>query len=342
MSNTPAKGEILIYQTSDGTIQTEVRMEAETLWLSLNQIADLFERDKSTVSRHIKNIYREGELDEVATVAFFATVQNEGNRKVSRELEFYNLDMILYVGYRVNSKRGTQFRIWATRVLKEYFVKGYALNKILLKENQDQVDKLKNAIALVERTLLQQVENVQQARDVLTVLNNYAIGLEILDDYDHEKLEPMGKTEQPAIIIEVADFFSVIETMRRDFDSDVFGKLKDNSFDSSVRQIYQSFDGSELYPSIEHKAAMLLYLVVKNHSFIDGNKRIAAALFLYFLEKNKLLFNVAGQRIISDDGLAALTLLIAISKPEEKDTMVQIVITILNRNQLGGRFHRNM
>lgn len=323
----PDKGELIIYQSSDGTIQTEVRMEAETLWLTEQQIAAVFERDRTVIGRHIKNIIKTGELDEKSNVQKMHIAHSD------KPVAFYNLDMILSVGYRVNSKRGTQFRIWANRVLKEHLVQGYTLNHKRLQEKQDQVDKLKNAIALVERTLLQQVEHVQAARDVVAVLNTYAKGLEILDDYDHEQLETQGKTGKAAIEIGTSEFLSVVEAMRRDFDSSVFGKPKDTSFESSVRQIYQSFDGKELYPSIEHKAAILLYLVVKNHSFVDGNKRIAAAVFLYFLEKNQLLFSPTGKRQISDEGLAALTLLIAISKPEDKDTMVNIVITVLNRSQ---------
>lgn len=329
----PDKGEIVIYQSPDGTIQTEVRMEAETLWLSLNQIADLFGRDKSTISRHIKRIYVEGELEEPATVALFATVQTEGDRSISRQIEFYNLDMILSVGYRVNSRHGTQFRIWANRILKDYLVQGYTINQKRLVEQQDTILQLRESIQLVERSLLEQADTLDDARKIMQVLSDYAKGLEILDDYDHEQLETHGKTDKPAVIIETTEFLSVVEAMRRDFDSEVFGRPKDASFDSSIGQIYQSFAGKELYPSLEHKAAMLLYLVVKNHSFVDGNKRIAAALFLYFLDKNRLLFNAKGQRRISDEGLAALTLLIAISKPGEKDTMVNIVITILNRNQ---------
>jgi prophage maintenance system killer protein len=319
------KGEVVIYKAADGPM-IDVRLDQDTVWLTQKQMSGLFETERSVITKHLKNIFKSGELEEQSNVQKMHIAHSD------KPVAFYKLDMILSVGYRVNSKRGTQFRIWANRILKEHLVQGYTLNHKRLQEKQDQVDKLKNAIALVERTLLQQVENVQEARDVLAVLNTYAKGLEILDDYDHEQLETQGKTGKAAIEIGMPEFLSVVEAMRRDFDSSVFGKPKDTSFESSVRQIYQSFDGSELYPTIEHKAAMLLYLVVKNHSFVDGNKRIAAALFLYFLDKNKLLFNATGQRRISDEGLAALTLLIAISKPEEKDTMVNIVITILNRS----------
>ncbi|MFH1076853.1 MAG: virulence protein RhuM/Fic/DOC family protein [Pseudomonadota bacterium] len=327
------KGEIIIYTNAEGTIQTEVRLQKESLWLSLNQIAELFERDKSVISRHIKKIYSEEELDESATVAKYATVQIEGGRKIERAIEFYNLDMILSVGYRVNSKRGTQFRIWANRILKEHLVQGYTINQKRLAEQQSQIARLKESIRLVERSLLDNIETMDQARSVIKVLSDFSQGLEILDSYDHDSLETSGKTHTPAVVIKKQEFLEVVSAMRRDFDSDMFGKPKDNSFDSSVCQIYQSFAGTELYPTIEHKAAILLYLVVKNHSFVDGNKRIAAALFLYFLEKNKLLTRPDGQIAISNDGLAALTLLIAVSKPEEKDTMIQIAITIMNRRQ---------
>ena len=332
--STPSKGEIVIYTNADGTIQTEVRMHEESLWLSLNQIAELFERDKSVISRHIKKVYNDAELDKSATVAKYATVQIEGGRKIERTIEFYNLDMILSVGYRVNSKRGTQFRIWANRILREHLVHGYTINLKRLQEQQQQIQKLKESIRLVERSLLDNIETMDQARSVIKVLSDFSQGLEILDDYDHESLETSGKTHTPAVVIEKQEFLDVVSAMRRNFDSDLFGKPKDNSFDSSICQMYQSFDGTELYPTIEHKAAILLYLVVKNHSFVDGNKRIAAALFLYFLEKNKLLTRPDGQRAISNDGLVALTLLIAISKPKEKDTMIQIAITIMNLRQV--------
>jgi len=331
--STPGNGEIVIYINAEGTIQTEVRMHEENLWLSLNQIAELFERDKSVISRHIKNVYNDAELEKSATVAKYATVQIEGGRKIERSIEFYNLDMILSVGYRVNSKRGTQFRIWANRILKEHLVQGYTINEKRLAEQQNQIARLRESIQLVERSLLEQVETVDDARKVVKVLSEFAQGLKILDDYDHETLEQTGKTVLPAALISENEFLNVVQIMRRDFESAIFGQPKDNSFSSSVNQIYQSFGGYELYPSIEHKAAMLLYFVVKNHSFVDGNKRIAAALFLYFLQKNGILDNPDGHQIISNDGLAALTLLIAISKPEEKDTMVKIVITVLNRTK---------
>ncbi|MCF8054003.1 MAG: virulence protein RhuM/Fic/DOC family protein [Deltaproteobacteria bacterium] len=321
-----SKGEMVIYQTADGSITTEVRMEAETLWLSEQQIAMVFERDRTVIGRHIKNIIQTGELEEKSNVQKMHIANSD------KQVSFYNLDMILSVGYRVNSKRGAQFRIWANRILKEHLVQGYTINQKRLQEQRHQFSRLQESIQLLERSLMEQAVTVDSARNIVRVLAEFSKGLEILDDYDNEKLEQNGKTMKPALVIDTAEFSSVVEALRRDFDSAIFAQPKDASFESSVRQIYQSFAGNELYPSIEHKAAMLLYFVVKNHSFVDGNKRIAAALFLYFLDKNSLLFGANGQRRISDEGLAALTLLIAVSKPEEKNTMVNIVITVLNRS----------
>ena len=324
-------GEIVIYTSVDGTIQTEVRMESETLWLTQYQLEELFDTERTSVVKHIKNILDSGELEKQATCANFAQVRQEGTRQVNRNIRYYNLDMILSVGYRVNSKRGTQFRIWANRILKEHLVKGYTINQKRLFEQQQRISEMKESIAMVERSLLEQVDTIDEARTIVRLLSDFSCGLEILDDYDHETLATEGNTGTRAIVIGKEEFMTVVDAMRRDFDSGVFGKPKDASFDSSVNQIYQSFGGTEFYPTIEHKAAMLLYLVVKNHSFVDGNKRIAAALFLYFLEKNGLLYQSDGSRIIGNDGLAALTLLIAVSKPEEKNTMIHIVLSILNR-----------
>ena len=261
------------------------------------------------------------------------TVQQEGKRQIERQVDYYNLDVIISVGYRVKSKRGTQFRIWANRILKEHLVNGYTINQKRLIEQQSRLQELKESIHLVERSLLSEVQTIEEARTIIQVLADFASGLAILDDYDHETLEIKGKSPAQAVKIGMDEFLKVVETMRCDFDSGIFGQQKDNSFDSSVSQMYQSFGGKELYPSIEHKAAMLLYLVIKNHSFVDGNKRIAAALFLYFLERNGLLYRAGGNRIIGNDGLATLTLLIAVSKPEEMDTMIKIIVTILNRGQ---------
>lgn len=328
------RGDILIYTAPDGTVQTEVRLQGETLWLTQSHMEDLFDTDRTSLVKHIQNILETGELEESATCAKFAQVRQEGKRQVRREILYYNLDMILSVGYRVNSKRGTQFRIWANRILRDHLVKGYTLNSKLLREKTFQLRKLRQSIELVERGILTEAQSLDDARNVVKVLSDFAAGLELLDDYDHETLEEAGRTKKEAIKISKEEFSAVIDAMRGQFTSDIFGRPKDGSFESSVSQIYQSFGGSELYPTIEQKAAVLLYLVTKNHSFTDGNKRIAAALFLHFLERNGLLSRADGRQIITNDGLASLTLLIAISKPEEKDTMVKITMTILNRGQI--------
>ncbi|MFQ5560943.1 MAG: RhuM family protein [Nitrospinota bacterium] len=323
----------VIYQSLDGTVQMDVRLEAETLWLTQRQLEELFATDRTSLVKHIKNIIETGELEEEATCAKFAQVRKEGRRQVSRDILHYNLDMIISVGYRVNSRHGTQFRIWANRILKEHLVKGYTINQKRLREEREKFLQLQSSIRLLERAVADYAKSVTDSGELLKLLSAYSRGLGILDDYDHDRLEHEGKTACPAKNISPDEFLRVVEGMRREFDSEVFGKPKDRSFESSVRQIYQSFNGRELYPSIEHKAAMLLYLVVKNHSFVDGNKRIAAALFLYFLDKHGLLFSSDGIPRFNNEALAALTLLIAVSSPEEKDTMVHMVITILNRTQ---------
>ncbi len=333
MSDTDSRGKIVIFNAPDGSIQTDVRLASDTLWLTQYQMEELFGTDRTSVVKHIRNILATDELEESATCAKFSQVRQEGSRKVSRKILHYNLDMIISVGYRVNSKRGTQFRIWANRILKEHLVKGYTINQKRLMEQQSRLQELKESIGLVERSLLSEVQNFEEARSIVKILADFASGLAILDDYDHEKLETKGRSPIKAVSISKDEFLQVVEKMRNEFDSNIFGQQKDNSFDSSVNQMYQSFGGKELYPSIEHKAAMLLYLVIKNHSFVDGNKRIAAALFLYFLERNRLLYRADGERIIGNDGLATLTLLIAVSKPEEMTTMINIILTILNRGQ---------
>ncbi|NTV06831.1 MAG: death-on-curing protein, partial [Chlorobiaceae bacterium] len=248
---TPEKGEIVIYLTDDGSVQTEVRLVSETLWLSQKMMSDLFDKDTDTIGLHLKNIFHEQELDKSATTEFFSVVQTEGKREVTRKVRFYNLDAILSVCYRVNSKRGTQFRIWANRILKEHLVKGYTINKKRLLEQQQRIEELKESIAIVERSLIEQVETIDDARAIMRVLSDFARGLEILDDYDHETLATEGNTRTPAIMIGKEEFMAGVEAMRREFDSGVFGKPKDSSFESSVRQIYQSFGGNELYSSIE-------------------------------------------------------------------------------------------
>ncbi len=320
------ENQIEIYKSPDGATQVEVKFEEETVWLTQAQLVSLFASSKANISEHITAVYSSGELQPFATVRKFRTVRQEGKRMVARELEYYNLDMIISVGYRVNTKRGIQFRQWATQRLKDFLVQGYAINEKRLAEKQMQVETLKTGIRILSRAIEEQAERAEDESLIL-----FAKGLEMLDDYDHEALDIKGKTIREAVLPSVAEYLEIVASMRSVYSSDVFAKPKDQSFESSVAQIGQSFGGEELYPSIEEKAATLLYLIVKNHSFVDGNKRIGAACFLYFLEKNKLLFNDQQQMIISNKALATLTLFVAASKAEEMDTVRKLIISILNR-----------
>lgn len=324
-------GEIVIYQAQDGQTAIDVKLENDTLWLNLNQISELFERDKSVVSRHLKNIYKNGELNESSTVAKFATVQTEGKRTVSRDVEFYNLDTIISVGYRINSYRGTQFRIWANTVLKEYLIKGYAVNEKRLKEQSQQLEQLKQTVKLLGNVLENQPLNSDQASGLLKVITDYAYALDVLDQYDHQVLEIRETTKDEFFRISYEEAMAAINGLRDKFGgSSLFGNEKDESFRGSLAAIYQTFGGEDLYRSVEEKAAHLLYFVIKNHSFSDGNKRIAAFLFVWFLEKNKLLYKEDGSRRIADNALVALTLMIAESKPEEMEMMVKVVVNLIN------------
>jgi death-on-curing family protein len=320
--------QIEIYQSVDNQTQVEVRFEAESVWLSQQQMAALFGQTKQNISLHINNCYREAELDKQATVKEYLTVQTEGSRQVSRNIAYYNLDVIISVGYRVKSKNGTQFRQWATRRLKDYLVQGYAINEKRLAEKQMQVETLKTGIRILGRAI-----ETQAAKEGSEALQIYALGLSLLDDYDHEQLDAQGKTMNEAILPTKEAYLELICSLQSEFSSAIFAQPKDQSFESSVAQIGQSFGGCDLYPSIEEKAATLLYLIVKNHSFVDGNKRIGAACFLFFLEQNGLLLNEDRQPIISNEALAALTLFIASSESEEMDTVKKLIISILNRKQ---------
>lgn len=318
--------DIAIYKSKDGAIRLDVQLEKETIWLTLNQMSSLFGRDKSVVSRHLRNIFKEGELDRGATVAKNATVQSEGGRSVTRDVEYFNLDAIISVGYRVNSKLGTAFRIWATNVLKQHLVKGYSANEERLKAlNQT----LRLAADISKRKLL----SGDEAAALLQTVSEYSFALDLLDDYDHQRVA-IGKTSRrKAKGVDHDEVMRLIEQMRIKFgDSAVFGKEKDQSLDSSLNAVMQSFGGKDLYPSVEEKAAHLLYFLVKNHSFVDGNKRIAAAVFLRFAEKNKLVYDKHGQKRVADNALVAMTLMIAESKPKEKD-----VITSMVTNLIAGR-----
>jgi prophage maintenance system killer protein len=320
--------EILIYQAEDEQTQVEVRFEAETVWLNQDHLVLLFQRDQSVISRHINNIFREGELEPESNMQKMHIANSD------KPTVFYNLDVIISVGYRVKSKQGTRFRQWATKRLKEYLVDGYSINQKRLAERDMELRDLKNGIGILRRSIEHRAVDLVDAGKLAQMLEEFAQGLSLLDDYDHKTLDTAGATKRLAVVVEIHEYRAVIESMRSEFASELFGREKDGGFESSVRQIYQSYGGVELYPGLEEKAAMLLYLIVKNHSFVDGNKRIAAACFLYFMEKNSLLYAESGNPVIGNDALAAVTLFIAVSKPEEMETVKNVVISILNRKEL--------
>ena len=310
--------DIVLFKTSDETVNLPVSIQDETVWLNKEQIGELFQRERTVISKHIKNIYKENELEEKATCAKFAQVQEEGNRVITRFSEYYNLDVIISVGYRVKSKRGVEFRKWANNVLKNYIIQGYAQNQSVLKQ-------LGKAIRIGDR-----VAERLDGRQVLDVIKQYTLALDLLDDYDHQKIrKPEG--QKTVYILNYEECRTVIEGMKFGAESKLFGHEKDDSFKSSISAIYQSFDDQDCYPSLEEKAANLLYFVIKNHSFSDGNKRIAAAIFLYFLDKNESLF-INGEKVISDNMIVAITLMIAESKPNEKETMINLVMNFLIQN----------
>lgn len=322
------ENQIEIYQSSDGQTQIEVAFEQDTVWLTQQQMAALFNQTKQNISLHINNCFKEGELSKEATVKQSLTVQREGGREVRRKIDYYNLDVIISVGYRVKSPQGTQFRQWATQRLRDYLVQGYAINEKRLAQKQQEVQTLKDGIRILNRAIEGKIGETD-----LEWLHQFAKGLELLDDYDHEQLDAKGVTKRLAIYPQMRDYQQIINAMKAGFDSAVFGKEKDNSFQSAIIQISKGFGEEDFYPSIEEKAATLLYLVIKNHGFVDGNKRIAAACFLLFLKRNNLLYNSEQHIIISNEALASLTLFIAASKPEEMETVKKLVISVLNRNQ---------
>ena len=322
--------QIIIYQTDDDQTQIDVRLENETVWLTQAQMAELFQTDRTSIVRHINKIYADDELDRDSTCAKIAQVQKEGQRTVRRSIPYFNLDMIISVGYRVNSKRGVKFRQWANRVLKQYLIKGYAINERL---RHEQISELRQLVQVVSRTLQhREQENTIETQDLLDVVVDYTYALDTLDNYDYERLTIDQTTKVAAFHATYENAMEQIQRLRDKFGASVlFGNEKDDSFKSSIGQIYQTFGGEELYPSVEEKAAMLLYLVTKNHSFSDGNKRIAATLFLWFLNNNKILYNSDGSKRIADSTLVALTLMIAESKTEEKDVMVKVVVNLINQ-----------
>jgi len=325
----PENNEIVIYTTPDGKETFEVNLKKDTVWLNLNQISELFNRDKSVISRHTKNIFDTEELNRKSVVAKFATTATDG--KVY-QVDYYNLDLIISVGYRVNSKRGTQFRIWATNVLKEHLIKGYTINEKRMREDRAKLIEFQKTSRIMERLLQNKALDSTEASGLLKVILDYQKALHLLDEYDLQKLEIKKVTTQERFRISYQKARYELERLKSHYPSGLFGLEKDQSFSGSIGAIYQTFDEKDLYPSIEEKAAHLLYFVVKNHSFIDGNKRIAASLFLWFLNENAILYKEDGSKRLADNALVALTLLIAESRAEEKDTIVKVIVNLINQN----------
>ena len=308
----------------------KVKLENDTVWLTQSQMAELFGVDRTSIVRHIRNIYKSEELDQNSTCAKNAQVRTEGHRSILREIPYYNLDMIISVGYRVNSKNATSFRRWATSVLKQYLIKGYAINQQI---KLDRYYELKDVVRLMSRTVgLQEKVTSEEYDGLFNVISDYVYALDTLDHYDYQSLSIQKTTKEEPFRATYENAMETINALKEKFGgSQWFANEKDDSFKSSIRQIYQTFGGEDLYPSVEEKAAMLLYLVVKNHSFSDGNKRIAAMLFLWFLNNNHVLYAEDGHKRIADNTLVALTLMIAESRTEEKDVMVKVVVNLINK-----------
>lgn len=326
----PSSSDILLYQSPNGQTQLEVHLQNETVWLTQAQMAELFDVSRPNVTMHLRNVFKEGELEEISVGKESLLTAADGKQY---RVKLYNLDVIISVGYRVKSLRGTHFRQWATGILRQYLVEGYALNERRLRESTRQLNDLKRLVKLQAEIATSQELTAGQSDALLRVLGDYARALDVLDQYDHQRLRVQGTASEEPFELTYEAGLEAVDSLREQFGGSVlFGREKDASFQSSVRSIYQSFGGEYLYPSVEEKAANLLYFVVKNHSFSDGNKRIAAFLFVWFLDRNQCLYKPDGSRRLADNALVALTLLIAESKPEDKDTMVTLVVNLINQD----------
>lgn len=317
--------EIIIYKSKDKKTQIDVKFEHDTVWLTQQQMAELFGQTKQNISLHINNCFKEKELRSISVVKESLTTASDGKKYKTK---FYNLDLIISVGYRVKSIRGTQFRQWATQRLKDYLIEGVAINERRLNQKNKEIKILHDGIRILSRV----IEEKLDTNEAYSWLHQFKMGLKLLDDYDHETLDSFGNHTKNVKYPSKSQYMELVDQMRSEFNSTVFGKLKDKSFESAIAQIKQAFGKKDAYPSIEEKAAMLLYLIVKNHAFVDGNKRIAAACFLLFLENNGLLTNRQQYPIISNEALASLTLFVASSKAEEMETVKNLLISVLNRN----------
>lgn len=327
------KGEIILYKTADGNTSLDVKLEQESIWLTQKQIAELFGTKRPAITKHLKNIFLSGELEENVVCSILEHTTPHGamaDKTQTAEVKYYNLDAILSVGYRVNSKNATQFRIWANKVLKEYLIKGYAVKENIKLE---QYEDLKQTIKVLANVLDHKTLEYSEATGLLRVVTDYAYALDTLDRYDYQRLEIDHTTNKEQFRATYDNAMAAIDELREKFGgSSLFGNEKDQSFKGSIGAVYQTFGQQDLYPSIEEKAAILLYLVTKNHSFSDGNKRIAAFLFLWFMERNGILYNADGSKRIGNNTLVALTLMIAESRTEEMETMVKVVVNLINKN----------
>lgn len=323
------KSEIVVFKPKHGHTEFQLVLDgnAETIWLMEQQIMELFGKSRRTIGEHIRNIYTEGELEKNSTWREFRQVQEEGSRKVERKVSLYNLDVVISVGYRVKSNVGTEFRKWATEKLREYLIRGYVINQQRIEQLGQNIEVLKSGIRILSRVVDEKSEGLE-----LDWLTEFSKGLTLLDDYDNENLDKNGLTDSNIEYPKLNAYYELIESMKTEFKSPIFGIKKDKGFESAIRQIEKGMDHQDFYRSVEEKAAVLLYLITKNHAFTDGNKRIAAACFLLFLKANNLLYTPDGHKTISDDALAALTLFTAASKPEEMETVIRLILSVLNRS----------
>lgn len=326
------KGKIIIYHSKNKGIHLEVKLEDDTVWLSQKQLSLLFEKGIPAINEHIRNIYKGGELEQSSTIRKYRIVQTEGKRQIAREIEFYNLDVIISVGYRVKSIRGTQFRIWATKTLKEHLVKGYTINEKRLMETKDKLKSLQETISFLQEKSQHELLS-GQGQELLNLLANYSKTLTLLEQYDKEKLS-VSQKGRAKFVLEIDDCNEIIKNLKQELIAkkeagELFGKENSGRFEGIIKGLYQTFGWKEVYKSTEEKAAHLLYLIIKDHPFLDGNKRIASILFVYFLERNNYLHKKSGERKINDNALVALALLIAISDPKEKETMINIVTNLI-------------
>lgn len=322
--------QIVLYRAKDGRTALEVNLQRETVWLTQAQMVDLFQRDQSVVSRHIRNVFSEGELDAESNM------QKMHIASADKPVVFYNLDVIISVGYRVKSKQGTQFRIWATQILRDHLLKGYTVNEQRLRDQVTRLKELQATVDLLGRVMQERRLTGDEAEGLLKVVTDYSLALSLLDQYDHQQLAIRDTTSPTPFALTYDAAKTAITKMasQSGMHGDLFGREKDDSFKSSLGAIYQTFGGRELYPSIEEKAAHLLYFVVKNHSFVDGNKRIAAFLFVWFLDANRILYRADGTKRLADNALVALTLLIAESHPRDKDILIKVLVNLINRGNV--------